>query len=153
MFDAVDNWMGALADLLPQLEGPLRQWIATAVGGVGSREQTATEKKDASAPVLRPRQPARAGGSAQVAFKLHNDDTRPAQFTLGCTDLVSSVGYRVPDHQMAFQPREFRLDPDAVADVSLAVGVPQGTPAGTYAGLLLASGLPYLHAVLVLEVA
>ncbi len=148
----VHDFIDAFADWVTRMQGPLGEWLAAMGGTEGDAEQTGLEAKHESVPVLRPREPVRAGGRAKIALKVHNDNTQPARLTLCCTDLLSSSEYRIPEHQVVFTPRELKLEPDASMEVNLHIGVPQGTPAGTYSALLVASGLPYLRAVIALEV-
>ncbi len=141
----VHDFIDAFADLVTRLQGPLGEWMAAPAGNRGNAEQE-------SVPVLRPREPIRAGERAKISVKLHNDDAQLARLTPRCTDLLSSTGYRIPAHQVEFSPPELALGPDASEEITLHIGVPQETPEGTYSGLLLASGLPYLCAVIAIEV-
>ena len=135
-------------DWLPGLQDSIGQWLGSVLGQSKQSDSSAEQ-----APVLRSRTPVKSGADASIAFKLHNDHTEPAHPKLRCTDLTADSGRLISARQLDFTPCEIRLGPDEYADIVLRIGIPQGTPPGTYSGLLTASGLPYLKAVVTLEVA
>ena len=53
---------------------------------------------------------------------------------------------------ISFQPRELMLSPGKTGEVTVRVVVPAQTRCGVYSGLVRASKLDYLHAVLVVQV-
>jgi hypothetical protein len=105
-----------------------------------------------SAPILRPHQSVRAGEVGSLTFKLHNDSETAASFTLCCTDLLSGSGGRILSQAVVFTPQSVHLEKDAVINVNLKFKVPPGSILGTYSGLLIASELSYLQAVLTFNV-
>jgi hypothetical protein len=140
--------VGQYQDWLPGLQESIGQWLESVV-----RQPKQSETGVEQAPVLRAGNPVESGADASIAFKLHNDHTQPARLGLRCTDLTAESGQRIPARQLVFRPAEVELGPDEYTDIVLRIGIPQGTPPGTYSGLLTASGLPYLKAVVTLEVA
>ena len=85
-------------------------------------------------------------------MKLNNDDANPAQVALFCSDLFSASGVRIPQQQVRLTPDRLELASDAYAEMTLDIAVPAGSRPGAYCGLLLASGLSYLCAVIMIEV-
>ena len=85
-------------------------------------------------------------------MKLNNDHVTAAHVELFCTDLFSTSGARIPQHNVTLTPNRLELQPDAYANVALEIQVPLGSRSGTYSGLVMASGLSYLCAVIALEV-
>jgi hypothetical protein len=104
------------------------------------------------APVLSPPGPIAPGGSAQFAISLVNDDERPAQVAFFSTDLIGEDGAHLPAEGVSFRPRELTLLSGQAGDVIVRVVVPAHTRCGVYSGLIRASTLEYLHAVLVVQV-
>jgi hypothetical protein len=147
---AAHAWIDTFADWLTPFEGSLNEEMATAVGP-GTSRRVGLDAAHEQVPVLRPHDAVRAGGTAQIAFKLHNDDTRTTRIMLYCTDLLSGQG-RIPQQHVVFQPQALQLGPDALEALTLQITIPSGAPAGTYSGLLIVPDLPYLRAILTLEV-
>lgn len=143
-------WIDTFADWLTPFQGPLSEQMAAAVGP-GTSRRVGLDTAHEQVPVLRPHDAVRAGGTAQIAFKLHNDDTQTTRILLYCTDLLSGQG-RIPQQHVVFKPQDLQLGPDALEALTLQITVPSGAPAGTYSGLLIVAGLPYLRAILTLEV-
>jgi hypothetical protein len=101
-----------------------------------------------SVPILRSRQSIRAGEVGSLTFKLHNDSETAASFTLHCTDLLSGSGGRIANQAVEFTLQNLQLEKDAEVEVTLKCKVPPGSIPGIYSGLLIASELSYLQAVI-----
>jgi hypothetical protein len=101
-----------------------------------------------SVPMLRSRQSVRIGEVGSLTFKLHNDSETAASFTLHCTDLLSGSGGRIVSQAVEFTPQNVQLKQDSSIEVMLKFRVPQGSIPGIYSGLLIASELSYLQAVI-----
>jgi hypothetical protein len=104
------------------------------------------------APVLSPAGPVAPGGTAQISIALVNEDEQPAQIGFLSTGLIGEAGEQIPAERISFQPRELTLSPGKTGEVVVRVVVPTPTPCGVYSGLIRASRLDYLHAVLVVQV-
>jgi hypothetical protein len=113
------------------------------VGGISSSQDECD-----SVPILRSRQSIRAGEVRSLTFKLHNDSETATSFTLHCTDLLSGSGGRIASQAVEFTPQNVQLKQDASIEVMLKFRVPQGSIPGIYSGLLIASELSYLQAVI-----
>lgn len=147
----VHDFIDALADSIAQLETPVGQWIADTVQAAGMASSIPGGDGQ-SVTLLSPAAAVSAGGKTKLSFTLHNDSDQRTQFTLFCTDLYNPTGYRIADNQVQLSQWEVSLGPDAQAAITVEIGVPYGTIAGTYSGLLMASDLTYLRAVLAVTV-
>jgi hypothetical protein len=106
----------------------------------------------APAPVLSPSTPVAPGTTAQICIALVNEDDQPAPIAFLTTGLVGEDGARISPEQITFTPREVTLGPGDTGEVTVRVLVPPQTRCGIYSGLVRASQLDYLHAVLVVRV-
>jgi hypothetical protein len=104
------------------------------------------------APVLSPAGPVAPGGTAQISISLANEDEQSAQIAFFSTGLIGEDGRCIPAERVSFQPRELMLPPGGSGEVTARVVIPAQTRCGVYSGLMRASKLDYLHAVLVVQV-
>ena len=104
------------------------------------------------APVLSPAGPVAPGGTAQISISLVNEDEQSAQIAFFSTGLIGEDGRCIPAERVSFQPRELMLSPGKTGEVTVRVVIPAQTRCGVYSGLVRASKLDYLHAVLVVQV-
>lgn len=95
-----------------------------------------------------------AGANGAVAMSLENpSDVGTADFTLHASDLVSAGGARITAGQITFAPSHLSVGPKGAGRVDVTVAVPAGTAAGTYEGLVRATQLEGLRALLTVVVA
>jgi hypothetical protein len=121
------------------MTGPSQGW---------SRDETGTRLST----VRIPRRVA-AGAVGELKISLENpSDEGTAQFTLHAAELVSASGSRIPGERVVFEPATLRVGPRATGDVAVTVSVPEGTPSGVYEGLVRATQLDTLRALLSIEV-
>ena len=104
------------------------------------------------APVLSPACPVAPGGTAQISVSLVNEDEQPAQIVFFSTGLIGEDGASIAADRISFQPRELMLSPGKTGEVCVRVAIAAQTRCAVYSGLIRASKLDYLHAVLVLQV-
>jgi hypothetical protein len=98
--------------------------------------------------------PVKAGSSAEVPMTLENSGQKPTErTTFHCTDLVDAGGNRLPASSVSFKPRSLIIAAQKSAKVTVVLNVPEGTPPGVYSGLVQASKLNQLRALLAVEVA
>jgi hypothetical protein len=124
---------------------------STILAGLGPRSEAAQVIVE-PAPVLSPAAPVAPGGTAQISISLVNEDEQPAQIVFLSTGLIGEDGERIPAERVSFQPRELVLSPGNTGEVIVHVVIPAQTRCGVYSGLIRASRLDYLHAVLVVLV-
>ena len=86
---------------------------------------------------LKPPPPVSPGKAGQVLLTLINDDLKETvECTLKSTDLVGGPGDRIPAEQIQVYPNPVKIAPGETRDVRIDIQVPNGTPPGSYAGLL-----------------
>ena len=105
-----------------------------------------------AAPVLTPPGPVAPGGTAGTVLTLVNEDEHAARIIFFSTGLIGENGAHIPVDRVSFQPPELTLSPGTTGDVHVHVAVPMATPCGVYSGVIRASTLDHLHAVLVVRV-
>lgn len=116
-------------------------------GGLGH-----SPSSDASIPLLQPSHPCHAGETVQISFNVHNDSTEPTQPQFFCSDFYSCQGDLIPRQAISIAPNPLSLAPDATDSIGLSIQLPQHLSNGEYSGILMAAGLPYLKAMISLEV-
>ncbi|MDB4948786.1 MAG: hypothetical protein JWM27_1435, partial [Gemmatimonadetes bacterium] len=104
-------------------------------------------------PVVSVRNPVQAGATGELAMSLENESEQAtAHFTLHVSELVTSSGARIPAGNVRFDPATLTVGPRGVGQVTIRIAVPHGTPPGSYEGVVRASNLEHLRAVLLLRV-
>ena len=89
---------------------------------------------------------------AQTAIPLVNEDERPARIVFMSTGLIGDDGAHIAADRISFEPRELTLPPGEDGEVIVRVIIPGQIPCGVYSGLIRASQLDHLHAVLIVQV-
>ncbi len=135
----------AVAEMIPRLRDTFGSAPTAAHSASPNHEEEGTT-------LLRAREPVHPGQSAKVCFKVQNDAAQPVRFVAHCSDLVHASGERIPERQVEFEPSNIALTPDQSAEISVVVKVPLQSARGVFLGIVVASGLPYLRAVLEIEV-
>jgi uncharacterized membrane protein len=104
-------------------------------------------------PTLTVPTPVKAGGEVQIPMTLENESERQTEtFNLLSSDLVNAEGERIAANQISFSPEQMLLEPHRSATVTVTVHVPENAKPGLYSGLLQASRLEQLRAVLSLQI-
>lgn len=104
-------------------------------------------------PTLTMSEPVAAGSSGDVAMSVENDSDQATEtFTMNASDLISGAGDRIPANRIAFDPPSLKVDPREAEKITVLLTVPPKTPPGTYSGLLQATKLEPVRAVLVVTV-
>jgi hypothetical protein len=140
----VREFVDKFAEAIAQMPQPMGYDLPIPLAEGISSSQAESE----GVPILRSRQSIRAGEVGSLTFKLHNDSETAASFTLHCTDLLSGSGGRIASQAVEFTPQNVQLKQDASIEVMLKLRVPPGSIQGIYSGLLIASELSYLQAVI-----
>lgn len=104
-------------------------------------------------PALRVPGKVKAGETGAVAMSLENpSDAGTSRFTLHASDLVSASGEHIESRSIAFSPSSLSVGPRQAGRVEVSIAVPAGTPAGTYEGLVRATQMEELRAMLTIVV-
>ncbi len=93
------------------------------------------------------------GQKGELTISLENEsDTATTEFTLHSSELVSASGDRIPADHVAFTPATLSVAPRATGMVKVQVRVPKTVGPGSYEGLLRATQLDGLRAMLTVQV-
>jgi hypothetical protein len=130
-----------------------RVWPGPSVAAVGrpAVSQSAGNDLDPLAE-LRPWSTVRPGQRATIAMALCNKEDRAVRLVPVVTDLLGSRGGRIVSSTLELTPSEICLEPQEQKEVGIAMMVPVDTPPGCYSGVLVASGVDYLRALITIEV-
>ena len=97
--------------------------------------------------------PVKPGGAVEIPMTLENESSKPTDvFYLLSSDLVNPNGDRISAGQVSFVPEKMIIEPQKSAVITVTVRVPESTPPGTYSGLLQATKLEQLRAVLSIQI-
>ena len=93
------------------------------------------------------------GQTAELMMSLENEsDSATAEFTLHSSELVSSSGERISSTAVTFEPSTLSVGPRVAGTVAVRVHVPGDAKPGSYEGLLRATQLNGLRAMLIVDV-
>lgn len=97
--------------------------------------------------------PVKPGAAVEIPMTLENESSKPTDvFYLLSSDLVNPNGDRIAAQQVSFLPEKMVIEPQKSAVITVTVRVPESTPPGTYSGLLQATKLEQLRAVLSIQI-
>ncbi len=129
------------------------------LGGIGSRisvgdgEGRSGAQAGGNAPTIALPESVSPGSAGAAPFSLENEgETVTAEFVFQATDLVNAEGKKIPARQVTFDPPKLSIPANERQSVTVKVAVPATAKPGTYSGLVLASNLDRLRAVLVVNV-
>ncbi len=95
-----------------------------------------------------------AGETAEIAMQVENDASSATElFELNASDLVSDNGGRIPARNVKFEPAALQIPAHHTERIAVKLRVPEKVTPGTYSGLLQATKLQPVRAVLVVKVA
>jgi hypothetical protein len=144
LVNVVTNSLGGLAQRVVR--------IGETAAGTGSGQARGVGA--AAVPSLSVAQPVRSGESVEVPLTLENDgESATENFEFVCSDLVNPAGARIGGQCVNFAPASLTIGPHSSATVVITVKVPEGTAPGTYSGVLQATRLERLRAVLSVSIA
>ena len=107
---------------------------------------------DGPVPVLEAPGPVMPGASARSVLSLINEDDATARIVFVSTALIGAGSGAIPAECVSFNPNVLILEPGEEGDVAVCVAVPASTGTGSYSGLIRATPLDHLKAVLVVRV-
>ena len=97
--------------------------------------------------------PIAPGSPAEVIMTVDNDGLSPTgPFEFVCSDLIDAGGHRIPPDAVQFNPATLSLGPESRTRMTVTVTPPLGTPPGSYSGMLQATVLEQLKAILSFDV-
>ncbi len=141
-------------DLVSAASTRAGQMVQTTINtGGGSRTGKGETAAADKVPTLTMPLPVKAGESSQVEMTLENDsDKATDEFGFYASDLLSAAGDRIAAGQVTFKPSSLVIGPKKSEKVIVIVKAPKGTPPGGYSGLIQATNLNQLRAVLVVRI-
>ena len=144
LLDLVNVATNSLGDLTQRL-------ITIKMGEPRTGEQA---KPVVGIPSLEVPTPVKAGDSVEIPMSLENESNQPTEvFNLVSSDLINNTnGERITAQQISFSPDKLVLEPKKSATVTVIVRVPEDTQPGVYSGLLQATRLDQLRAVLSIQI-
>jgi hypothetical protein len=134
--------------------GDLTQRVITITSG----QPTAPGRKNQLAspggiPTLNVDQPVKAGQAVEIPLTLENGGDSPTEeFGFYSSDLLNATGDHIGAGQISFQPKAVTIDSHSSTPVTVVVSIPEGTIPGVYSGLVQATKLELLRAVLTIRV-
>jgi hypothetical protein len=151
---AVDLLSGALGTLGSVADRAVRISSDLPVMADDLRASNRDPAGAAGVPTLVMPDPVAAGETADIAMQVENDSDTPTDtFALNASDLVSGEGHRIGAKQISFTPTELQISPHEAEKITVSVKVPAAVKPGTYSGLLQATKLAPVRAVLVVNIA
>ena len=104
-------------------------------------------------PVVSAAKAVKAGEKAEIELSFENSLGVPTgEFTLYCTDLISSSGERLPGSTVTITPKTLKIAPRMTEKIVLTIDVPKKVVPGTYSGLVIASNMPQLRSEITVTV-
>jgi len=118
-------------------------------GGFGSRHPA-----PGNIPTLTSGAPLKPGSTGEISMTLENDsDAETEEFHFTSSDLINAaVGDQIASTQIKVSPSPVSIAPKGVCTVTIHVEVPVNTAPGVYSGLLQATRLDRLRAILTVQV-
>ncbi len=97
--------------------------------------------------------PLKPGSSTEVPMILENSSEEVTDvFSVFSTELISNQGKRIASSNIKFSPQTIKIEPLQKKKVVVKVSVPKGAQKGTYTGLVQATNMDTLRAILILNV-
>ena len=153
--DVIDILVDLAASAADGLSGAARRAIRiTASDEPQPRAATPTggASRDVIASLTVP-EPVDPGGTAKVSMSVENDGAQPTgNFALVFSGLVNGTGAQIGPDRIEFSPKRLNLPAHGRKRVEVQVHVPADAPSGVYSGVLQATKLDHVRAVLVVTV-
>jgi hypothetical protein len=122
--------------------------------GIGDKPRK-PEKKEAAAvtPSLTYPSPVKPGDQVEIPMTLENESDKSTEaFSLHSSDLVNATGERISSKQISFSPEQLVIEPQQASVVTVTIRVPENAAPGVYSGLLQATYVDQLRAVLSIQI-
>lgn len=134
--------------------GDLSQRVITITGGQPTSQGRKNQPASAGGvPALNVEQPVKAGQAVEIPLTLENGGDSPTEkFGFYSSDLLNSTGEIIRSGNISFQPNAVTIDSHGSTPVTVIVSIPEGTSPGVYSGLVQATKLELLRAVLSVRV-
>jgi hypothetical protein len=121
--------------------------------GLGQPRKAAERGAGGAIPSLAVPTVAKPGEAVEIPMTLENESDKPTEaFYFHSSDLVNTTGERISAQQISFSPERLVIEPRKVTTVTVLVRVPDDASPGIYSGLLQATRMDQLRAVLSIQI-
>ncbi len=121
--------------------------------GVGEPRQTGKKGAGGAIPSLAVPTLVKPGEEVEIPMTLENASDKPTEaFYFHSSDLVNTTGERIPAQHVSFSPERLVIEPQNATTVTVIVRVPENASPGIYSGLLQATRMDQLRAVLSIQI-
>jgi len=155
LVDVAGSRAGDMVGMVTSMAGKEEQGDTrlSAPAGTSRRTWPRSAGRGPSVSVLAVPTPIAPGSSAEVIMTVDNDGLSPTgPFGFVCSDLVDAGGHRIPPDAVQFNPATLSLGPESRTRMTVTVTPPVGTPPGSYSGMMQATVLEQLKAILSFDV-
>jgi len=145
---AVDVMINLVSLMANPVNGLTGQYLtgSTDTPGTGSTGGSAGSDNIPSLAISKATRP---GGQVKFQMTLENEgDSQTERSGLISTDLQSSTGERISSDNVTFRPESVTLEPRESLKVDVIIDIPGDTPPGKYSGLIQATRLEMMRAVI-----
>ena len=124
--------------------------VITIAGPLSESEE---DEFQSEIPKLKMPQPLKPGSSTEVPMILENRSEETTDvFSMFSTDLISNQGKRIGATNIRFNPQTIKIGPLKKEEVMIKVTIPKNASTGNYSGLVQATNMDQLRAILILNV-
>lgn len=121
--------------------------------GLGQPRKAAERGAGGSIPALAVPTAAKPGEAVEIPMTLENESDKPTEaFYFHSSDLVNTTGERISAEHISFSPERLVIEPRKTTTVTVLVRVPDDASPGIYSGLLQATRMDQLRAVLSIQI-
>ncbi len=129
--------------------GGLTRRVVSVQGGPVSNEEKAGKPAAATIPTLQIPGALKANETGEISMSVENDsNTATDEFTFRCSGLLSTHDEGISPDNIKFNPDKIVVGPNTFEKVVISVTVPENTKPGVYSGLLQATRLSHVRAIL-----
>lgn len=134
--------------------GDLTQRVITiSQGQPGAPGRKSQPASPGGIPALNVDKPVKAGQAVEIPLTLENGGDNPTEeFGFYSSDLLNAAGEHISAGNISFQPKVVTIESHGSTPVTVVVTVPKGASPGVYSGLVQATKLELLRAVLTVRV-
>jgi hypothetical protein len=93
------------------------------------------------------------GEAVEIPMTLENESDKATEsFVFHCSDLMNTAGESISARQVTFSPERLIIEPQKATILTVIVNVPDNASPGVYSGLLQATRMDQLRAVLTIQI-
>ncbi len=151
--EVVDILLDLVNVSLNSLGGLTRRVVSVQSGPVSNEGKASKGTAAAGIPTLQIPGALKENESGEISMSVENDsDTSTEEFTFKCSGLLSANGDEISPENIKFNPEKIIVGPNTFEKVVISVKVPENANPGVYSGLLQATKLSHVRALLTVVV-